>query len=155
MIDQKSTAMITKHLLSFYKRNYFVLEGNLKGITHDESVNTHPTGGSSINWVLGHILHYRCLTLSIFNKDMPQAEQLKALYDFGTKPNANTTLPFEDMVALYEETQKLLEEILEGTKGDVPKEDKLVFLAYHETMHSGQVAILRRMLGKASGVKYG
>lgn len=147
--------MISKHLLNFYKRNYFVLQGNLSGISHEESLNTHPTGGSSINWVLGHILHYRCTALSIFKVDMPQAARLKELYDFDTRPDKDNAMPFDKLVELYEETQKKLEEILEKHKGDLPKEDKLMFLGYHETMHSGQVAILRRMLGKPSGVKYG
>ena len=111
------TAMITKHLLSFYKRNHFVLQGNLSGISHKESLHTHESGGSSINWVLGHILHYRCIALSIFENEMPQAEQLKALYDFDTKPNSDTNMHFDELVALYEETQKLLEEILEKHKG--------------------------------------
>ena len=147
--------MLTKHLLSCYKRNHFILEGNLKGITHQESLHTHPTGGSSINWVLGHILQYRCVALSIFGKALPQADALKKCYDFETKPNTNTAWPLDELIALYEDTQKQIEAVLTDHTAELTKEDKLVFLAYHETMHSGQVAILRRMLGKESGVVYG
>ena len=147
--------MLSKHLKSFYERNHFVISGNLTDITHEESVQTMPSGGSSINWIIGHIVHYRLRSLKYLGHTHPEAERIKALYDFNTKPNLHTALPLETLKTLYEETQLQLLQLLDKVEEGLDVEDKLVFLAYHETMHSGQVAILRRYLGKESGVKYG
>lgn len=147
--------MLSKHIKSFYQNNHFVLSGNLTDISHHDSLQTPPTGGSSINWVLGHIVCYRMRSLELLGQPQPQLAQMKTLYDFNTLPNSETALPIEELKALYEATQaQLLAELHQLDEG-VEKEDRLVFYAYHETMHSGQFAIIRRMLGKGPGVKYG
>ncbi|CAN5358205.1 hypothetical protein BH09BAC1_BH09BAC1_16480 [soil metagenome] len=146
--------MLSKHITSFYKNNHFVVTGNLSDINHEESLVTPPTGGSSINWVLGHIVCYRCRSLETLGQPHPKGANLETLYEFNTLPNSETALSLGALKALYEETQQQLLSLLPRLDEGLEKEDRLVFYAYHETMHSGQFAILRRMLGKATGVKY-
>lgn len=147
--------MLSKHIKGFYEKNHFVVTGNLTGISHEESLITPPTGGSSINWVLGHIVRYRAKTLIYLGQPLDNEPQLKALYDFNTVPNSETAMPLETLKTLYETTQKQILDLIVGIDNGLETEDKLVFMAYHETMHSGQLGILRRMLGKNPGVKYG
>lgn len=147
--------MLSKHIKSFYEKNHFVVTGNLTDISHEESLVTPPTGGSSINWIVGHIVRYRARTLTYLGHPLDNEAQLKALYDYNTVPNAETAMPLEELKALYETTQKQILDLMVDIDNGLDTEDKLVFMAYHETMHSGQLAILRRMLGKNPGVKYG
>lgn len=147
--------MLSKHIKGFYEKNHFVVTGNLTDISHEESLVTPPTGGSSINWLMGHIVRYRAKTLAYLGQPLENEPQLKALYDFNTVPNSETALPLEDIKAQYESTQKQILDLIVDIDNGLDTENKLVFLAYHETMHSGQIAILRRMLGKDPGVKYG
>ncbi len=147
--------MLSKHLIGFYQKNHFVVTGNLTEISHDESLVTPPSGGSSINWLVGHIVRYRAKTLAYLGHPLANEAQLKELYDFNTIPNSETAMPLEELKALYESSQKQIVDLMVSIDEGLETEDKLVFMAYHETMHSGQLGILRRMLGKNPGVKYG
>ncbi len=147
--------MLSKHLTGFYQKNHFVVTGNLTDISHEESLITPPSGGSSINWLLGHIVRYRAKTLAYLGHPLANEAQLKALYDYNTVPNSETALPLETLKELYETTQKQILDLMVGIDEGLDTEDKIVFMAYHETMHSGQLGVLRRMLGKELGVKYG
>ena len=147
--------MLSKHVKSFFERNHFIVTGNLTDISHEESLQTPPTGGNSINWVLGHIVRYRLRTLKLLGQPHAEEEVYKVLYDYNTVPNSETALPIEQLKALYEDTQKHLTDLMVKLDEGLDTEDKVVFMAYHETMHSGQLGVLRRMIGKGPGVKYG
>jgi uncharacterized damage-inducible protein DinB len=154
-LTTKTEPMLSKHVKSFFERNHFVVTGNLTDISHEESLQTSTNGSSSINWVLGHIVRYRLRTLKLLGHPRPDEEVYKALYDYNTVPNGEIALPIEQLKLLYEDTQKQLTDLIDKLDEGLDTEDKIVFMAYHETMHSGQLGILRRILGKDPGVKYG
>lgn len=96
--------------------------GNLADISHEESLQTPPYGGSSINWVLGHIVRYRLRTLKLLGHPHPEEEVYKARYDYNTVPNSETALPFEQLKLLYEDTQKQLTDLIDKLdEGLIPR----------------------------------
>ncbi|HZB27749.1 MAG TPA: DinB family protein [Gemmatimonadales bacterium] len=148
----------------------YVLEKNVAGVSHEESLINPKPGGSCLNWVVGHLTLSRNRSLGLFGR--------KPMYDDGefaayagvdgvplTRENA---LSFEELKHRFKALQEPLVTGLDGmSPADMdkpapfsptgnPKETMgslLASLAFHEAYHVGQTGLLRRVIGREGVVK--
>lgn len=148
----------------------YVLEKNVAGVSHEESLINPKPGGSCLNWVVGHLTLSRNRSLRLFG--------LKPMYDDGefTAYTGNDDVPLtRESATSFDELKRrfkaLQEPLVTGldrmSDSDMdkpapfsptgnPKETMgtlLASLAFHEAYHAGQTGLLRRVIGREGVVK--
>ncbi|CAN5549210.1 hypothetical protein BH10BAC5_BH10BAC5_09120 [soil metagenome] len=148
----KNFVLVTQ--LGYIKRS---INMNLEGISNEESCISPSSGGSSMNWIMGHLV---ALTEALNNsagiKDViSDIKKYDELYDRG-KPNVNcdNAIHIREIMEVYNSTHDKLIKHLEENEFD--NEENLQIAArliFHEAYHDGQLGTLRRVLGKDSVIK--
>lgn len=131
---------------------------------------TQPTskGGNHPLWILGHLAYGEANIVNQLMLDEPNPlAEWKELFGGGSQPVAdlNHYPPFDDLLAKFEEVRARTLSILDGlSDADLDQPSKgcpveyrayfgtvgkcFVMLSLHPTMHYGQVADSRRVLGR-------
>ncbi len=151
-------------LAKLFEVSYGALFRNLDGITPEESLVYPKPAGNCVNWVLGHIVASRNRVLPLI--DVPAIWSLEASFLYSGIEEAEWSVekaaPFRDIQADLARTQQDLLSGLEDLRNDklatVLSEnrtigDALGFLLFHESYHGGQIALLRRLLGKEGAIQ--
>lgn len=143
-----------------YKRNYGALKSFLEGISDEDSRMNPQPAGNNINWVVGHIVHYRSIILELLGQDPIWEKEANAtLYGFDSQPLPDGAgYPLDDLMSHLDASQDTLLQTLaawEDTQLDTPLSDgnatigqRLDFFAWHEGYHLGQIALLKRVIGQ-------
>jgi uncharacterized damage-inducible protein DinB len=148
----------------------YVLEKNLGGVSHQESLISPQPGGNCLNWLVGHLTRSRNQVLSLFGqKPMFPNEEFDAYEGSGGAPfRPETAIPFEELKRRFKALQEPLVNGLNGMSPDAmakpapfsptgnPQEtvgSLLAAFAFHEAYHVGQTGVLRRVLGREGVVK--
>lgn len=160
--------METASLARQFGLTAFTVIENTEGITHEESLVASPSGGNSMNWVLGHILASRNRFFPMLGLEPFWSEERASRYGRGSDPiTADDAAPFEEMVAAFGRSQEALQGGLEDAtearlaaalEQEHPILGKtigsaLVSLAFHEAYHAGQLGVLRRFTGKPGKIQ--
>lgn len=140
-------------LETVFDLNYQVIRANLKDVTQEESIKPSGEGGVSMNWILGHLILTRNSIFDILGVDKIFPENLIPVY---TRGSVNVTVEnaekLENLLKLLDKTQKVLKTEIE-MKLDDEKKGKIAFFGFHETYHTGQLGIMRRVIGKQGIIK--
>lgn len=151
-------------LARLFEVGYGALFRNLEGITHEESlVHPHPAGNCA-NWILGHIVASRNRVLPLLNVIPIWTLETAFLYSGIEEAQwtVDKALPFRDIQAdLARAQQELLnaletitdDRLAQSVSADRTVGEALGFLLWHESYHGGQVALLRRLLGKEGVIR--
>jgi uncharacterized damage-inducible protein DinB len=148
----------------------YVLERNLGGVSHQESLVCPQKGGNCLNWVLGHLTRTRNGALRLLGqKPLFPKEEFNAYDDNGGVPfDPSTAIPFDELKRRYKALQEPLVKALDGMTIQAmdqpapmsptgnPNEtvgSLLAALAFHEAYHVGQTGMLRRVVGREGVVK--
>jgi hypothetical protein len=148
----------------------YVLEKNLGGLTHEESLINPQPGGSCLNWIVGHLTRSRNQALRLFGqKPMFPTEEFNAYDDNdGTPFRREKAIPFEELKRRFKALQEPLVNGLNGISAEAmekpapfsptgnPQEtvgSLLAAIAFHEAYHVGQTGLLRRVLGREGVIK--
>jgi uncharacterized damage-inducible protein DinB len=151
--------MTTNEVQTMFVRSRQFLENKLEGVTEDDAFVTAEGGGNSINWILGHIVAYRNNALELVGTDQVLTTSEAAPYMAGsetiTRQRARSFVQLKvDLSAahdrLLETLQLMSDENLNVQTGAFTLGQRLANLAYHEGYHVGQIALLRRIMGKPS-----
>lgn len=157
--------MTQTDLLDLYKFNQYVLNKNLDGLTHADSLVQATPGGSSIHWILGHLLATRNATLRLLGEGPLWSEAEAAPFARGSRPPApeQVPVPFERLLSELRRSDDLVRAALarvrdealatplgDGREGTVG--GQLVGLHYHEGYHAGQIGLLRRIAGRPAAI---
>ena len=143
-------------LATIYTRNYNSIQAYLKDISNEESRH-NPPAGNNLNWTLGHIVASRNFIMPALKQEAFWSETTAAPYMWGSeKLAADKGLPFNVLLDTLKASQELVIKSLESfTEHDLNAElakatvgQRLEFFAWHEGYHTGQLALLRRILGK-------
>jgi len=161
--------MITKVLNSQIQVSQYILDKHTEDISQEESLRSPETGGSSLNWLAGHILASRNAMLKLLEGEPNLTDEESEPYRRGTRPDGDAAfLPLATLRdRLAESAGRLAKgfENLDQTKLDEPapfspldRPDEtygslLGFLTFHEAYHSGQTGVIRRFLGKDAVIK--
>lgn len=143
-------ATFIESLVEHFSLSYRVAHRNLDGISHEESLVQPQPGGNTVHWVARHLVRTR----DKFFPALGQSAVLSAPAD---------SLRLEQLVAAWGGLQdrlmiglrSLTEEQLAADAPFAPGGGKVTALgpflircAFHEAYHTGQIGILRRILGK-------
>jgi uncharacterized damage-inducible protein DinB len=140
-------------LETIYNLNHGVIHTNLKGISQEESIKPSGDGGTSINWILGHLILTRDSIFQILGVDKMFPENLKPIYSRGTKNvTAENAEKLETLLQLLDKTQEVLKSEIEMSL-DEEKRKNVAFFGFHESYHAGQLGIMRRVVGKEGSIK--
>ena len=151
-------------LLRQLELNYGALFRNLEGITHEESLIVPETGGNCLNWVVGHIVSARCRMMTQLG--IPPVWQMDLAFHYSGHEEANW-LPEKalDLKSLQTDLVRSQQDLLNALEGMVdgmlttPDDngrllgDAVIFFNFHEAYHGGQVALLRRIIGKPGVIR--
>jgi len=155
-----------------YGITQYSLAANLEGLTHDDSLKSPEEGGNCINWVVGHVLIGRNILFRQLGGDAFLTEEEAMPYQRGAA-SLKVGDPCIDLARLMtglEETSAVLMERIKALDDEglgrsldpsafpvqVEKPTLgalLSLLMFHESYHSGQVGILRRLAGKEAVLK--
>jgi len=163
-----NTTTITRDALKkLFGISHQVLKKNLNDVTHEESLLQPEADGNCLNWVVGHILSTRNSALQMLNQPPFWNQEEAALYKRGSEPiiDGSRALNFKKMTTDLDRSQELLmaclSEISE-TQLNRPCpdpsigetiEEALFIMQFHETYHTGQTGLLRRLVGREGVIK--
>jgi hypothetical protein len=156
--------MNSEILATQYAFNHFVLQKNLDGLSHADSLVQPQPGGNCINWVLGHILANRNSILRLLGASAILSDDQTKPYMRGAAPLATDgagAIQLEALVEALNTSQETVatklaqltpEAFAKPVEGPTGGEDTvgsaLAKLQFHEAYHAGQVGILRRLTGR-------
>jgi hypothetical protein len=152
-------------MIDITRRNYGVLQAQIKGLTHADSLLQPPFRGNCLNWVLGHITQSRDRMLRVMGQPGVWTAEQIVRYERDAPPvleDGPDVVPFEQILADLTTMHDCLMETLEGmSQDDLDAEGIEVikgappwsvaawldFLLWHETYHVGQTEYLRQLAG--------
>lgn len=149
-----------------------LIQANLAGVSHEESLMQPTQAGNCINWLAGHLLTSREGLLGMLNAGGPVlAEDAAKPYQQGASPlrPEDSCVQLEQLAEglstsseallsrLKGMTDEDLESLLDPKLFPVPVEKPslgtmLTLMLFHEAYHAGQIGLGRRLLGKPSGL---
>lgn len=157
--------MISKEDLSkAFERNVSIIKRQTEGLTHRDSVLQLPFRGNCLNWVLGHIVDTRNTVLRLLGEEPVLDEAaIRKRYGHGSEPvcaDGPDVVKLEKLLEALEQSQeRIAAGLARATPEDLAKEtqshlgtttvaQRLFFMYYHETYHTGQTEYLRQLAGK-------
>lgn len=153
------------HMLAkMFEVSYGALFRNLEGITHEESLVFPKPAGNCANWLLGHIVSSRNRVLPLVGVVPVWTLETGFLYSGIEEAHwtPDHALPFRDIQSDLARIQQELLNALEVTPEDKLAQqvspgrtvgEALGFLLWHESYHGGQIALVRRLLGKEGVIR--
>jgi uncharacterized damage-inducible protein DinB len=151
-------------LSKLYEISYSALFRNLEGVTHDESLVEPQPAGNGLNWVLGHIVANRNRLLPMLGEQMVWPPEHAFLYSGREEAQWNVGKAFHldaiktDLARSQQQLMGVLEHIpiaALNTPTDTGQTlgEVIGFFHFHESYHVGQIALLRRVLGREGVIK--
>jgi hypothetical protein len=151
-----------KESLIFYlKLNQHVIDMQLDGITHAESLMQPPFRGNCMNWVLGHILTGRDSMLKELGLPGELSPEQYRRYDRDSEPivDPQQATELEELRAMSKRSCQRLILAIEAMGMDTLNAELtdhknrslgsvLAFSQWHEAYHAGQLEQLRQLSGK-------
>lgn len=152
-------------LLEVLTRNYGVLQRQVQGLTHEDSLLQLPFRGNCLNWIVGHITQSRNKMLQLVDESRVWTDAQIARYNRNSDPitSGADALHFEQMLAdLSTAHERLTQKLNQISTDELSAPAKAViantptwtvaeflnFLLWHETYHVGQTELLRQLAGK-------
>ena len=147
-----------------------VVQKHTEDIAEDESVSTPAGGGNSMNWQLGHLLVSRNAMLDLLGGAPALSKEEAAPYARGKKAGEGVA-EYLPLATLRERHADSGERLMQGLRDldpakvdepapyspfENPKETLgtlLGFFFFHESYHTGQTGVVRRLLGKEGVIK--
>jgi uncharacterized damage-inducible protein DinB len=151
-------------LSKLYEISYSALFRNLEGVTHDESLVEPQPAGNSLNWVLGHIVAMRNRLLPMLGAQLVWPPEHAFLYSGREEAQWNVGKAFHldaiktDLARSQQQLMGVLDQIPLAalnapTESGQSLGDVIGFFHFHESYHGGQIALLRRILGREGVIK--
>lgn len=143
-----------------YRRNLELIQQQMEGLGHAESLLQPPAGWNCANWIVGHIACYRNAILAELGEAPALAPAVAGRYGFGSAPVRGEEpglgrLP--DLLHAIAAAQPGIErgigaltpergaEVVGTEWFRMPRQERLVFLMRHEAFHTGQLEFLRAL----------
>jgi len=166
----KSTAMSVQDTLrDLAGKVRYTVDVNTKGISHADSLKQPQPAGNCSNWVLGHLLVIYTKTIPMLGEQSVIGMDRLGHYDRGSAPiiDAGDAIVFDELLAAWNTScdrfdaglsrvsdEMLLQPVADSPTGN-PNETvhSLLFtLMFHQTYHSGQLGLLRRVAGMEGAI---
>jgi DinB superfamily len=153
----------TKELLEAFARNSNIIQQQTEGLSHEQCLLQLPFRGNCMNWVLGHIAGNRNSLLKALGEKPIMTEQEAARYGHGSEPvcaDGEGVIQLDRLLSMLQYSQERiavalprltphdLDKMVKDHRGEVTLGNRLFFLYFHETYHTGQTELLRQLAGK-------
>ena len=169
-MNQTAPGIDASTLAMLFETNASVLARTVDGIDHETSLRRPETAGNCMNWVLAHLVGARNGALKLVGAEPAGDLERLARCARGSKPltDAEEAIDWDELVETFEEQRKRLQASLGLVTADelarpLPEDENpfgvdsvgqmLGILHYHETYHTGQLGILRRIMGREGVIK--
>ena len=143
---------------------------NVKDVSHAESLTQPQPAGNCSNWVLGHLLAVYSKVLPMLGEHSAIATDRIERYDRYSAPMTDgaEAIPFDELVDAWSATcdrvdagiARVPDEMLRQPVAESPTANpnetmhSLLFtIMFHQAYHSGQLGLLRRMVGREGAIK--
>jgi hypothetical protein len=157
-VDQTPPNPAVELQLNDLRRNLWVVQRNAEDLSNAQALMAAWEGGSHFAWLVGHMTHSRCDLLRAVRHDAPWSIERGEPYRAGSTPGRpGDAEPFAELLDALAATQPLLEAALSTlTEADRERErapgrgsvgKSVDFLIWHDSYHSGQSALYRRIAG--------
>jgi DinB superfamily len=147
-----------------------VVRTNVEGITHQESLVQPEPGGNCLNWIVGHLVWAYAGALPLVRQTSTMDQERLAQYARGAPPltDSSRAVRFDELLAAWDESSRRMDTGLAGFPTNTlaqpapgsptgnPNEtlgSLLATVMFHQAYHTGQTAVLRRLIGKAGAIK--
>ena len=147
-----------------------VLQRNLDGLTHEESLRQPEPGGNSINWVLGHLVSTQSGMQRTLGENPVWDEERGRPYARGSNGTLSETdaVPLE---VLRKDWKQALASSIDGLSRldseklgtpapfsptqnpDETVGSLLEAIVFHQAYHCGQTGVLRRLAGREGAIR--
>ncbi len=131
----------------------------LDGITEEESIKVALPGLNPVKWVAGHLLNTRLLVLAVLT-GQENDPAFARMFGKGSTGSVDASYPaMKEIMERWEATAGKLSVLTELSdefllskpkfQTSIPDETTLGFVAYmasHESMHLGQISVLRKLV---------
>lgn len=161
---QEHPIVDSKLLIEALENNYGVLQRQVNGLSHEDSLLQLPFRGNCLNWIIGHLVERRDRMLELLDKPPVLTAEQTLRYQRNSEPitSGDDALPFDKLLADLATAQEQLVGIISTLTSDdllvVGKQivvgpppqsigEWLHFLIWHETYHTGHTEILRQLTG--------
>jgi uncharacterized damage-inducible protein DinB len=162
--------MDSNELSNLFRISHYAIMVNLEGFTQEQSLFQPPGAGNCVNWILGHIVASRNGALRLLGEEPVLHDAVAERYKRGSPPigHERDAAPLDLLVnALNQSQERILGALTRMGQPDLdkpaaapgsPAEDtsvggQLSFLHFHESYHSGQLGLLRRLAGKGGAIR--
>jgi hypothetical protein len=149
------------HVNKIFERGLWVIERQVEGLTHEDSLLQPEFRANCMNWVLGHILWERQAVLELLGRERNVSREELVPYEYESAPIAADSpdvIRLEVMLQYIQESGKRMaegfanldEKAWLGAINDKGTQmwERAEFLAWHEAYHVGQLELLRQLAGK-------
>lgn len=151
-----------RQLADAFERNANVIRMQADGLTHADSVRQLASRGNCLNWVVGHIVEARNDVLQLVGADPVLDPTVAARYAYQSAPvlaDGPDVVPFGELLAALDRSQEIIAAKLAALTDEecgreialpsrtMPLGERLFYLYFHETYHTGQTEPLRQLAG--------
>jgi hypothetical protein len=149
-------------LAAAFERNRWVIREQSDGLTHADSVLQPPFRANCLNWVIGHVVAHRDKVLATLGTDPVLTPERAERYGKESNPileQGEDVVELAALLDLLDETQQRLNDSLRSVTTEdlhapvstgtrtVALAERLHFLYFHDTYHTGQTELLRQLTG--------
>jgi uncharacterized damage-inducible protein DinB len=157
----------TEELLEAFERNWKVIQSQTEGLSHEQCLLQPPFRGNCMNWVLGHIADNRNSLLKTLGEKPFLTEKESARYGYGSEPvcaDGEGVIKLERLLSMLQHSQERiavalphltsqdLAKMVKDHRGEITLGNRLFFIYFHETYHTGQTELLRQLPGKGDKI---
>ena len=154
--------MLARHL----ELVYTVVERNVDGVTHEQSLARPHAGGNCANWILGHVVNVHNGLMQVLGEDPVWESNQLARAGFDPIESPDDAIEWDTLRDRFLESQErclaavraltdeaLAEELPAPFGGTTSRSGLLLTLAFHQTYHAGQLGLARRFAGLPGVIK--
>ena len=147
-----------------------IVRRNVEGITHEESLLQPEPAGNCLNWIVGHLVWAYAGALPLVRQTPALEPQRLAQYARGGPPLTDPAraVRFDELLAAWNESSRRMDagladfptdtlgQAAPGSPTGNPNEtvgSLLATILFHQAYHTGQTAVLRRLIGREGAIK--
>jgi hypothetical protein len=160
----EGATMIDAELLAVhFGRSTMLVQSNLEGLTHEQTLWSPSPQVNCINWLVGHLISSRSRVATIMGLTPVWDDETRARYQLGSAPitgDGDGVLPIERLAADFAAAANTVDaglraQTLDGLSGPAANQrfatraEHLLYMHMHEAHHAGQIMTLREELGLA------
>lgn len=137
-----------------YRQSRKFIDANLQGVEPETARVAVADGGSTFEWVLGHIVYWRNQAVAMLGAAPLWPTDGLSEFRGVDKGDCPDSLPrsLVELTTDLDEVTVRLDRALDDPRPEGDVWDTLTFLALHEAYHAGQLGLLRRAAGLPGGM---